>query len=375
MSEFLTGDGIPVALPDVENELARLWSMSGDAAEGDDGSPVTRVSLSNLVIGCLDGDGASLGDALDLVVAQHPSRVIILRRTDCDDRAVAASVSARCSLPAPGSPQVCSEHIVLSAGARGVDLLPGAVRPLLESDLPLVLWWVGDPRTHEGVFRDLANEATRLIADLPDPGADHAMLQAALDPTISGNRLGRDLAWFGISRWRELVAAFFDPPGDATLPLIKAVEIVSKAREIERPARVGAWLGAWLAGQLGWKPGHRRQVERRVEARFETAGGPVDLILVTEHDAACSLARVDRVGVHARASEPSTDDRFELVRVAGSDQVRIETCSRNRCALGRVVRAVEPDRARRVAAALESSRNDPPYGRALPLMQWLIGDK
>ena len=126
--------------------------------------------LANLVVFGQSADPARLRAALDTVTTRFPCRTIVVRRSDEPGRTVAAEVSALCHLPAPGLPQVCSERIVLRAGPQAGDLLPGAVRPLLEADLPFVLWWTDDPRSDESLFRDLGDECSRLILDLPDPG-------------------------------------------------------------------------------------------------------------------------------------------------------------------------------------------------------------
>ena len=106
-------------------------------------------------------------------------------------------MSALCHLPAPGLPQVCSERIVLRAGPKAIDLIPGAVRPLLEADLPMVLWWTGDPRKHEHLFRDLADECSRLVLDLPDPGAEAGALRLGLEPSLCPMQPRQCLVWPG----------------------------------------------------------------------------------------------------------------------------------------------------------------------------------
>src|SRR4051812_20230591 len=181
---FLNGQGVPVDLHDVETELLRLWGPAAERAGGPDleHPHVTRIVLANVVALGREADAGRLQDALDTVTARYPCRTIVLRRTDEPGRSVAAEVSALCHLPAPGLPQVCSERIVLRAGPEAVDLLPGAVRPLLEADLPFVLWWTDDPRNDEAFFRDLADECSRLILDLPDPGAEPAAIRLGLDP-------------------------------------------------------------------------------------------------------------------------------------------------------------------------------------------------
>ncbi len=118
---------------------------------------------------------------------------------------------------------------------------------LLEADLPMVLWWTGDPREHEPLFRDLADECSRLILDLPDPAAPAGALRLGLDPTLCPS--SRDSAWFGLARWRELVAQFFDgPQGIESLQAIDSVEI-----EALSPDPAGAEAGH-LAGGMARRP-------------------------------------------------------------------------------------------------------------------------
>jgi glucose-6-phosphate dehydrogenase assembly protein OpcA len=375
---FLEGRGIPVPLERVEEELARLWGPSAERAGGPDlaNPTVTRVSLANLVVARLGDDAAHVDEALDTVLSRHPCRAIVMHRGEGGDR-IAVEVSAQCFLPAPGLPQVCSERINLGAGPEALDMLPGAVRTLLEPDLPLVLWWAGDPRPFWPVFRDLADEATRLIADLADPGAEPEAVRRALDPEPSGCPFGRDIAWFGVTGWRELVAQFFDPPGAAdALRRLRAVEIVADAPRVGRPPRVGAWLAAWLAGQLGWTLRECDTQGGNLNATFEGPGGPIRVDLRTQVEPSTATARVRAVTLTAspapeRAGEG--DEVFRVVRLDGCAEVRVEACSSARCALARFVRCRELDEADRVAAALESRRHDPPYFAARPHLFRLIG--
>ena len=165
---FLEGQGIPVDLPNIETELAKLWGPAAEQVGGPDleNPHVTRIVLANLVVESLDGDAESLGPVLETVIARFPCRAIVVRGSDDPNRRITAEVSALCHLPAPGLPQVCSERIVLHAGPNAVDLVPGAVRPLLEADLPLVLWWTGDPQEARGA---LPRPGRRVLAAGPRP--------------------------------------------------------------------------------------------------------------------------------------------------------------------------------------------------------------
>jgi len=380
---FLEGQGIPVDLPNIEAELAKLWGPAAEQVGGPDleNPHVTRIVLANLVVECLDGDGESLGPVLETVIARFPCRAIVVRGSDDQDRRITAQISALCHLPAPGRPQVCSEQIVLRAGPNAVDLIPGAVRPLLEADLPLVLWWTGDPRRHEPLFRDLADECSRLVLDLPDPGAPAGALRLGLDPALCA--CSHDSAWFGLTRWRELVAQFFDPPRKSdSLNRIAAVQIEALSSDPAQPPRLAIWLAAWLAGQLGWKPqgqplNHATDAEGVLRVHFAGPGGDIALSIVTRPSPGNTPARAELMGVTitSRGSGAGRDavETFRLRRPApGSPAVLVQADAIDACRLPRVVDAPELDLARRVAATLESACVDLPFQNALPIALWLL---
>jgi glucose-6-phosphate dehydrogenase assembly protein OpcA len=382
---FIDGQGISVELRDVEAELARLWGPAAEQVGGPDleNPHVTRIVLANLVVECLDGDVESLEPVLETVIARFPCRSILLCPSDGLERKITAQVSALCHLPSPGLPQVCSERIVLRAGRNAVDLLPGAVRSLLEADLPHLLWWTGDPRKHESLFRDLAKECSRIVLDLPDPGWEPGALRLGLDPALG--TCSHDTAWFGLARWRELVAQFFD----ANCHLVKLSRIKSLHLDVVSPdpaqlARPAIWLVAWMAGQLGWKPqGCPVNVPTAdsstslLLARLLGPSGDVAVSIVTRPIAPGVMAWPQLAGVtvttRATTDQDSPAETFRLIRPwPGSPAVLVETDAPESCRLPRGVDAPELDAARRVATALESSRIDIPFRNALPIALWLM---
>jgi glucose-6-phosphate dehydrogenase assembly protein OpcA len=377
---FLDGHGIPVALPDIENELAKLWGPAAEQAGGPDvdNPHVTRIALANLILLGLDKGCETLAPVLETVIARFPCRAIVARGSDDPERRITAEVSALCHLPAPGLPQVCSERIVLRAGPNAVDLIPGAVRPLLEADLPMVLWWTCDPRPREALFRDLADECARLILDLPDPGTDAGAIGLGLDTALCA--CSRDIAWFGLTRWRELIAQFFDPPcHHDRLGRLSGVNIEVLSPGASRAPRLAIWLAAWLAGQLGWKPQGKPLTEARggesvLRADFAGKGGTVALEIVTRPLPAGLPALPQLASVTLAARTQEGVETFRLSRSEpGAAAVVIEGGSTDSCRLPRRVEAPDLDPARRIAAALESSRTDPPFQNARPIALWLMG--
>lgn len=373
--DFLSGQGVPVELQNVETELTRLWGPAAEQIGGPDleHPNVTRIALANLVVMRRSADADRLQKDLDTVSERYPSRTIVLCRSDEPGRAIRAEISALCHLPAPGLPQVCSERIILRAGPEAIDLIPGAVRPLLEADLPFILWWTEDPRTDEALFRDLGDESSRLILDLPDPGASPAALKLGLDPAICPH--SRDTAWFGLARWRELIAQFFDPPYQENLNRIDTLTIEALAPANSTPPRLAVWLAAWLAGQLNWTPLNRPESSPgKLLARFQGPSGEVKVEIRTESDPSLPASQLLSTTLTTRALRDAKAERFRLVRSSkSSPDVRVEIDSSSYCTLPRTVLAPELDPARRVSAALESSRLDPPFQNALPHTLWLLG--
>lgn len=368
-NDFLSGQGVPVDLHDVETELTRLWGPAAEQVGGPEVEHpnVTRIVLANLVVYARETSCARLQEVLDTVTARYPSRTIVLQRGDDPGRALQAEVSALCHLPAPGLPQVCSERILLRAGPNAVDLLPGAVRPLLEAELPFILWWTDDPGHDEALFRDLADECTRLILDLPDPGGSASALRLGLDPTICPH--GRDAAWFGITRWRELLAQFFDPPGhNQTLARLDSVKIEAVASTNHQAPRLAVWLAAWFAGQLGWTHlGEPQRAPGRLSARFQGPSGEVLVEVVSVADPSVAVAQLLATTLTTRGVDGAAPECFRLARVSRhSAEIHVEIDSPAYCTLPRTVLAHELDPARRVSAFLESSRIDPPFKKALP---------
>ncbi len=377
---FLAGQGIPVDLAKVETELTNLWgAAAAEAGAAEVENPhVTRIALANLVVESLEGNCDRLRSVLETVVARFPCRAIVLRGSDDPARRVAAEISALCHLPAPGMPQVCSERIVLRAGPSAIDLVPGSVRPLLEAELPMILWWTGDPRRHEGLYHDLADECSRLILDLPE-GAEIGALRLGLDPSVC--RFSRDSAWFGLTRWRELIAQFFDPPcTNDGLGRIHSVDITAIAGDAGRMPRVAVWLAAWLAGQLGWKPSGRPNVDHSpagtiLDAGLDGSRGPVRIRITIQPtpEGQPSEPRLHHVSLSAEEASGHGTEVFRLARpTVGSTAIRIDAASAEVCRLPRLVEAPELDPARRIAAAMESSRIDPPFHNALPIALWLL---
>jgi glucose-6-phosphate dehydrogenase assembly protein OpcA len=79
-----------------------------------------------------------------------------------------------------------------------------AVAALRLSSLPTLVWWRGGPA---GVLTGLAALADRLVLDTTDPPEVWPLVSRLAEQTAV-----TDIRWAGLTRWRTLLAHFFDIP-------------------------------------------------------------------------------------------------------------------------------------------------------------------
>src|SRR5215831_2815946 len=108
-----------------------------------------------------------------------------------------------CSDDSPELSVQVANHTVALDGIRS-DYLNNAVAALRLSSLPTLVWWRGgDDRHVEG----LAALADRLVLDAEDPRTVWAAVEKLAEHTSV-----TDLRWTRLTRWRALLAHFFDIP-------------------------------------------------------------------------------------------------------------------------------------------------------------------
>jgi glucose-6-phosphate dehydrogenase assembly protein OpcA len=128
------------------------------------------------------------------------------------------------------------------------------VLPLLESDLPTMIWWQGNFLARPASFQRLIAVADRLIYDTATWEAPEIFLSALSRVVIDQPRCRfADLSWTRLEFWRKLTAECFDDPQCAAmLERICSVEIACGSRP---GGRLRSLLyGGWLAAQLRWTP-------------------------------------------------------------------------------------------------------------------------
>lgn len=258
-----------VRIEEIEEKLTTLWSMSLDNLRTGTGASVNvRTSVLNLVICTPDVESAALASRVlrDLASA-HLSRVAIVVLDSSDAvSSLSAWVTLRCFSMMSDLMRHCFEQTTLLAKGSAVRAAGNLLQPLLKPELPVYLWWLGDPPdSDDPTFQNLVNLSNRLLFDSTtffNPEQDIRLLSdlcvAVPDAAIS------DLNWGRLTGWRELIIQFFDVPEYRPyLSGIHTIEIEHAAAPLAVPGRTeegdvspnptrALLLGAWLKERLGW---------------------------------------------------------------------------------------------------------------------------
>ncbi len=242
----------------IENALQGLWRARAEASQRatPDEKPHGRTILHTLVVYAPDAPTAALAQSVVAAISPHqPGRMIVLVVQPEGQRTpdFQATVRLSCQPRQNGQEPVCCEQIVLTAsGAAAARRLPGAVLPLLVTDVPSFVYWTKGNPFRSPILKDLEPAIDRLIVDsvtFAAPDLDLTDTATAMDD-VRFQAIISDLSWARLAAWRYQTAQIFDA---ATMrPYLKRIKRARLSYYAGTP--VLAWLfGGWLASRLGWK--------------------------------------------------------------------------------------------------------------------------
>ena len=283
----------------VEAELARLWHEA--TSEGDrvteKGVSDARTSVMNLIITAPDLQaGDRILETLLVLGTRHPSRAIILHADpNADGDPLDARIGTHCHDGENGNGRVCFEQLALTVRGEAARHLDGIVAPLLIHDLPIDVWWPGDPPFDDPVFNQLVELGDRLVVNASDFGN----LPAGLKRLAAIRRRSGvgDVTWERLAPWHELTAQFFDAPRFRRyLPNLSRLAIRYATPEVghqaesqvpehilgtRSPAAAALLYAGWIATRLAWRRAQWREppVEGGLHLVLEGRYEMVDLVL------------------------------------------------------------------------------------------------
>src|SRR5258708_572227 len=256
-----------IPLESTEEELAVLSNISDDNMRMGQNTNV-RTSVLNLIISAPDIESDQRASKLlrDLS-SMHLARVTILILDSSDDTPTSIStwITLRCFSVISDLMRHCFEQTTILATGSAVRSIANIAQPLLKAELPVYLWWLGDPPSDNSVFGSLVALSGRVIVDSTsffNPEQDiytlASLLQASPGCALS------DLNWSWLTPWGQLIAQFFDVADYRPyLAGVNSIEIAHAAAPIAtqmrtesgdvspNPARA-LLLAGWLKARLGW---------------------------------------------------------------------------------------------------------------------------
>lgn len=244
----------------VEDQLAEFWRLSADNVRSSQNINV-RTSVLNLVICVPTIEAAQKASMLvrDLS-STHVARVLLLILDKNAPDMVATWATIRSFPVISDLMRHNFEQVTVMLQGSAVRALNAIVSPLLKPDLPVYLWWLHDPPEEQRLFESLAELSDRLIVDSasfirPEESirALSSLVQSAHDSAIS------DLNWGRLTRWRELIAQFFD--SSEYTPYLVGLNRIDIEHSVApdtgsqaTPNSTSALLlAAWLKTRLGWR--------------------------------------------------------------------------------------------------------------------------
>ncbi len=308
--------GIPVTADAaaIEQELRSLWeSASQDGAN----TALIRACAGNLITLAAGRDAAGhLLGVLPGVAQQHPLRSLVAFWSRGEavpglsrDVPLGAWISAQCSVPVAGGPQVCSEVITLAAVEGTEETVTNLLASILIPDLPVYIYLPCFTSALAGVAGRLADWTNLLILDSRNSGyrttGQEGLLQLLSSPP--GGIPVRDLQWSRLTAWRDLVSQFFDAPERRSLPyLISDVEITAARPDPAAIPSASLLLAGWLASRLAWVARSAGQEQGRLVIRFDTDNGEAAASLLA------ASAETDHVPLESVVLRTRTGQSFSV---------------------------------------------------------------
>lgn len=237
--------GVDVKFSEIETGLAGQWLDEGKCAP-------LALTATIVVVGPLD----RLAEAAEALTGL----------TDIGVRAILISYGTN---PAP-TVRV-AQHAVALEGLRH-EYLNNAVAALRLSSLPTLVWWRGGAAAES--LDGLADLADRLVMDAEDPREVWRRVG-----TLAERIAVSDLRWTRLTRWRALMAHFFDiPEVRAAAPAFHRLQIEGSDIHCAR------LFAGWLASSLQWT----RPLD--IDVRAKPGGAAIERVELGGDDEALTLS-------------------------------------------------------------------------------------
>jgi glucose-6-phosphate dehydrogenase assembly protein OpcA len=311
------------------HELSDLWVTLGKESGQTQSSGVLRACAMTLITVVEESDDPSdVWSVMASLMPEHPSRAIVIRFRQSDQRELSSRVFSQCWMPFGQRRQICCEQIEIGASDASLPDLAAVVLPLSVADLPVVLWCRSSRLFGLTEFPQLAKIANKIVLD-STAFADPAATLGRLDERSRSGQLLADLAWTRLTQWRELVSQIFENRNYlARLPGVSQARVRFGGT---RPSPGAYYLAAWLLDCLesagakalvNWEPSPNGAEGELSGVELIGEGLAASIRVTGDRERQCAEVRVDSL-VNRTVFPPDND--YSLLRqelsIPGHDPV------------------------------------------------------
>ena len=229
----------------VLKELSELWVSLGKEGENK-GGVLRACAMTLVVVADAKEDPMDVGETIANLMRDHPSRAIVVRVTDGDEKALGARVFAQCWMPFGQRQQICCEQIEITADRNSLNEVAPVLDPLTVPDLPVILWCREPALLRNPGFERLNRVAGKLIVNSTTFETEEGPLE--LVAHLIKSRLVADLAWTRLTRWREMIAQVFENP--AYGGCMKEIQTIRIHHAGDVAPTTAYYMSAWLQDGL-----------------------------------------------------------------------------------------------------------------------------
>lgn len=254
-TEVLAKSGTPEELL---TNLTRAWQEQADRVAAGPGA-IVRTCTLNLIVFSANAKAARQAErVMPGLAATYPCRTIHVQAADDREAPLSATSHVHTQVE-NGVRTISCEQVTLRGGAKVLTTLEGVITPLLSPDLPVVLWWRGDPPFEGRLFDHMVTSADRVIYDSSyflQPEEDLPWASALVARNVVLDVVFTDVNWARLTSWRGLIAQFFD--GSASAGALDGIDTVcieyhDSALSEDRVSNQAWLLAGWLGSRLRWK--------------------------------------------------------------------------------------------------------------------------
>lgn len=314
-----------VDVPDIEHELEQIW----ESLESPD---KTKAALFNLLVYAQDAQHVDyVREGTERILSKYPCRVIyVLENPDPKEDFLRAEVSVD-TIGTEEHPISC-DKIQIDFAGKERERVPFVLLPHILPDLPVYLWWTGNPSPYNRLFDLLESYIDRIIfdPDTLDALPDYASTTLALLHHFEG--YASDLNWSLIEGWRQALARTFASVehlhqlnASTHITLTYCVHEEKGPRDPRLPA---VYLQAWMAAQLGWRFQQTSQQADATRFVYRNGDHTIDVDLKPQTEESLPYGSITRV-----EAESNEHYQYAVILEADPNFLRVERSNTTRCDL------------------------------------------